>query len=51
MTIKEVSDKLGITPRAIYKQIKEKRALGKYFEKNKMDKWVIDEKHLDGLIQ
>lgn len=42
MTIKEASIKSGLTQAAIYKQIKEGRALGLHFKRDTMGKWYID---------
>ncbi len=44
MTIKEAAAKSGLTQAAIYKQIKEDRALGRFFERDSMGKWQINPK-------
>jgi hypothetical protein len=42
MTIKEAAIKSGLSLGAIYKQIREERALGRFFKRDAMGKWVID---------
>lgn len=42
MTIKELSQKTGLTVQAIYKQINEKRAYGRFFKRGIDGKWAID---------
>jgi len=42
MTIEEAAKKSGLTVAAIYKQIREQRALGVHFKRNTMGKLEID---------
>ena len=46
MTIKEAAIKSGLSLQALYKQINEGRALGRYFKRDSMGKWVIDAKRV-----
>lgn len=42
MTVKECSEKLGLTVFAIYKMIKENRGVGKHFKYKAGAGWQID---------
>jgi len=42
MTIKELCDKTGLSKQAVYNQIREKRAYGRFFKRGNDGKWCID---------
>jgi len=42
-SIKEVSEKTGFTIQTLYRQIKNQKSIGRFFKKNILDEWEIDE--------
>lgn len=44
MTIRELSDKTGLTIQAIYKQIKNQTGYGRFFKRNLAGKWEFPAK-------
>ena len=48
MTIKEAAIKSGLSIGALYKQIREGRALGRYFKRDAMGRLVIDARKVKG---
>ena len=48
MTIKDAATKSGLSLGALYKQIREGRALGRYFTRDSMGRWVIDARKVKG---
>lgn len=46
MNIKEFCDYTGLTKQAVYKQIREGRAYGRFFKRGNDGKWFIDKKRV-----